>query len=236
MRSFKPRTLLVLVFCALVPSPSMSQSCYGVCFNGSDSIRDHSCVDSPQGSIVYYVRDCDCPMCRPPSPPHSLGAWASCDLTRGEIRVRTAGCNKGWGEVTTFARDLFRLSGPDAADLVSFQAVLSVTGTASRLETAGGYWTISAHETPMVQWPHLDLDGPVSSELTLPLACRSGESFPLFYSVYVGSGGNGGAANVVVSFVFRGLPPGYSITSCAGYSTPTGIAATSWAHVKELYR
>jgi len=61
------------------------------------------------------------------------------------------------------------------------------------------------------------------------------ESFVLQYGLEVSAVGlDGHSASAFLTF--SGLPEGYTVTSCYGFSSPLAIRNLSWGSVKSLFR
>jgi len=104
----------------------------------------------------------------------------------------------------------------DAVD-ANFQVT---SGPANAAYNVGSY---SAQCTPLA----------VDHDVTLALQKLPGEAFTVTYSLGI-AGSIGGTINGTILFA---LPPGYTMSSCQGYSSPpTPAQATSWGSLKASYR
>lgn len=76
----------------------------------------------------------------------------------------------------------------------------------------------------------------MGEDLQLPLIHLPGEPFVLNFAVAAQSGCTSTSFTTQLSFV--GLPEGYSITSCHGFTSPIPVATrrTNWAALKAHYR
>jgi hypothetical protein len=183
---------------------------------------------------AYYPLGCHLP-------PSDLGATASYDLVRGELRAFGAGCHGYVATASVTVADSLRLSAPTGSGPITFQAVLAVSGEGnapavdpSDSHLTDAYFALST--TERAPWLHLGLHGVVSAEADVALVLHPNEAVALFYRLELDLDGNGTRANAAAHLEFRGLPPGYSISSCGGYPLNVGIAPVSWARTKLLYR
>jgi hypothetical protein len=73
---------------------------------------------------------------------------------------------------------------------------------------------------------------------SLSVARRAGQSFDLFLRVHADAPNGPASGSAFGALFFEGLPPGYSIVSCQGFTTsaPVPTVHTTWGRVKQIYR
>ncbi len=144
--------------------------------------------------------------------------------------------------------DIYEVVGPATAIPINVQVIVHLTGNLSAAMNTypfiGPYCdNVStdfriASGTANVQYnqnSYTEQCTPVAvdHDVTLALQKMPGEAFTVAFSLGV-SGSIGGDVNGTILFA---LPPGYSMTSCHGYSSPpTPAANTSWGSLKAGYR
>jgi hypothetical protein len=178
------------------------------------------------------------------------GGNVSYDLVVGTFSASGGG---GGGEqsggVGLSFSDVYQIVGPASVNPIPFQVVVHLTGNLS----ASSYFYPYIGNVCNSVTAHLDVTSGAASasyqqgsysqactavdvdhDVSLALSKLPAEPFTVqhFIQVY-GSAGGG----VNGTFTFVGLPPGYSVTSCQGYSSPpTPAEATSWGSLKASYR
>lgn len=158
------------------------------------------------------------------------------DLPHGRIEAHqmlqgtTTRCDNG-----VVARDTLRLAGPEGPDVISFEAVLLV-----QCKVINDGSAFAALWSPGGQYRQYSAS--TSEEIVFPLSLVAGTPFEVAFAVSASnaspccvSGGLAGA-DITADLRFRGLPAGYAIYSCAGFTAPVPASVTSWGSVKALYR
>lgn len=166
----------------------------------------------------------------------SSNAGASYDLISGQLIVGVGGQGAD-AEVTT--EDVYTLAGSGSPGLVAFVAQFSVVATltyyaAASAEIRGDGEFQQFATGSCICFPGITL----TQTLSLPLSHAVGEPFHMNLNVTgVCPNRRGFTSNVTatgeLAFV---LPPGITVFSCQGYSTPVAVRARSWGRVKTLYR
>jgi len=166
----------------------------------------------------------------------SSNAGASYDLISGQLIVGVGGQGAD-AEVTT--EDVYTLAGSGSPGLVAFVAQFSVVATltyyaAASAEIRGDGEFQQFATGSCICFPGITL----TQTLALPLSHAVGEPFHMNLNVTgVCPNRRGFTSNVTatgeLAFV---LPPGITVFSCQGYSTPVAVRARSWGRVKTLYR
>lgn len=145
------------------------------------------------------------------------------------------------GGASATARDRFVLVGPSSPNPVTFNARLGV-----RLTALGSSCCLSAQTIgrlqeasgPPVQASANSFNAPfVETVLILPIAHSVGEPFELTYSVSTGGSGPSASGSGGGALSFVGLPPGYGVESCQGFSgVVVATRPRTWGEVKASYR
>jgi len=188
--------------------------------------------------------------------PGALGdaAHLHIDLVLGSVSATASGyCPTEigyYGDLGATFADEYRIIGPPSATPVAVTAVLHAEGRAEAywfdMPTIGlvcrtSYASCSIQETaPGVSrnWPVQPCVTPaeIGEDLRLPLLHLPGEPFLLSFAVAARSGCS--FTSFTTQLRFEGLPEGYSVTSCHGFTPPTPVATrrTNWATLKAHYR
>jgi hypothetical protein len=159
------------------------------------------------------------------------------------------GGGKYGGGVELRISDSYQITGPPSATPIPFQVVIHVGGTleaslnsypyigtvcdhtSARLTCTSGAASVSHDYTIPAQGCQTTT---IEHDMTLTLSKLPGESFPLAMLLSVFGTRTG---TVQGTFRFTGLPAGYSIASCQGFSGPPVPARTgSWGSLKHAYR
>jgi len=140
--------------------------------------------------------------------------------------------------VTT--EDIYFIVGPPLSSPISFSADLVAHGHGSSYycTSASGSATLRSDAgMQQVTFHGMSCQGEgVDRTVSLPQLRMVGEPFHLIMDV-VASPSPGASAAMDASLAFSGLPPGYAIESCQGYSSnPTPARPASWGQLKVRYR
>ena len=154
------------------------------------------------------------------------------------------------GDLKAAFADQYTVVGPPSSAPLAFTAMLeargSVTSDIVDLPEIGpvcetGHASSSIQEVAPGQslaWPvHPCVSSNViNDDLSVPLLHLPGEPFVLNISVGANGGTNG--ASLTTQLFFVGLPPGYSVTSCHGFTQATSVAArhSTWTALKAHYK
>jgi hypothetical protein len=160
---------------------------------------------------------------------------ATYDLVTGRISVGFAVYYACGAAADVAAHDRFTLAGPSSSGPVSFVASLRVVGQVSEATIRGSLG--EGASPPVVAEITAAGYSTFDRTVTLKLTHRVGEPFELAYladgygaSCYASGGLTG-------TLTFPGLPSGYGLTSCQGFST--GVVPTrplTWGQMKIRYR
>lgn len=154
------------------------------------------------------------------------------DLPHGRLEATVEQLALSNCSSAVLAHDTFRLVGPPGPS-VSFEAVLQVECTVT--DSGSATAAIFGSSTQIANFL---VSGNV--ELVQPLAVDPNTAFPLQYAVVARTwrimDSGHGRAGITGDLRFRGVPAGYTITSCNGYDLPVPTAATSWGRLKAHYR
>ena len=182
-------------------------------------------------------------------PTGSLGP-VSYDLVVGTFAVTGGG---GGGEQSGGASlgvsDIYQIVGPASVIPIPFQVVVHLAGTLSAslgtypyigtvCNNADTHFTLSSGPTSAAyqlgSYSPACTSVTVDHDVSIALQKLPGEAFTVANSLSV-SGSASGTVNG--TFAFVGLPPGYVVTSCQGYSSPpTPVSTRSWGSLKASYR
>jgi len=175
------------------------------------------------------------------------------NLTTGHLHVDVTPCQIDAGSSSAECTDQYAVVGP-AGGPMAFNVIfsISVAGTSGQANNSNNTGCSLASMSGLVQ---LDpqLHGPTtqfsanasacqpnstSHDIIIPLTKSPGETFELRLGVSVSASELPSTASSTGQLQFTGLPAGYSIISCQGYSsdaaTPTRDA--SWGRLKIRYR
>ena len=175
------------------------------------------------------------------------------NLPAGTVQLSGAG---GVGEQTCGANldvsDVYQLVGPASATPLPFTVRVHHSGEVPAswyLDPYLAFYCHPSHVTSNLTVGSLtdsfsdDSFGPdeascsghlVSADRTFPISKLPGEPFTIRFSLSVGGYVN---CTIKETLTFEGLPAGYSIQSCQGYSAqPTPATNPSWGALKASYR
>ena len=226
MKFLLPLAILVLPRLAFADCPTSSASGYG-----------------PGGSYGYQ---------------HSGPVWNE-GIYGGSVAhdliVGTFGASGGGGGgehsggVNLSFSDVYKIVGPATASPIPFELVVHLSGDLSASQwtypyigtvcnsvTAALQVTSGPSSASHSQGSYSQACTPVvvDHDLSLALQKLPDETFDVAFLVQV-YGSAGGSLDG--TFAFVGLPPGYSVTSCQGYSSPpTPASHASWGSIKASYR
>jgi hypothetical protein len=184
----------------------------------------------------------------------AITSWgfASYNLVAGTLAASVTGS----GEVGSFAnlgiQDRYRIVGPGSGTPLSITVRVSFTGGAGGGEVELPYIGLSCLGSTVqlrlssdaTQDDAIVYSNPtpacggqsVNELLEIVLQKFPGEEFPVSVGVDL-SAGHTISSHAAGTLVFSGLPPGYGIQSCQGFSgTVVWARATSWARLKQIYR
>ena len=220
-----PSRFMLVAALTIVPMAAFADPCPESCLNGdcNTSVTRDTTID-----IV----------CPPFSPVY--GGAGSYDLVAGRISARAAGCS-GWegpggGYVSVRASDRFRLVGPPGGGAVAFEARLLLTGG------IGGFVGTCGGDIVEVGGASASANDGGNTylyiTLGIPLSHRVGDEFRIDCYASASAGGSGGLGFVDGQLSFVGLPLGYGVTSCQGYSGDGAVwtRPASWGALKLRYR
>lgn len=194
-----------------------------------------SCLDGSCNAVA--ARDSAVAFVCPPFPP--VFGQVSYDLVAGRLYAKAVGCSgfdgPGGGGVIVRGSDRFRLVGPAGGGPVSFEVRSQLVGGVGGLGTCGGDLvevggaSASANDAGSMY---------LYTTLAVPLSHQVGDEFRIDYYASASAGGPSGLGFVEAQLSFAGLPPGFGVTSCQGY-TGDGAVVTrkaSWGALKVHYR
>lgn len=164
---------------------------------------------------------------------HSAMAWGGFDWSGADATIA--------------AIDVFVLRGPALGPAIEFRAELDVSGSAGGGEGSfGGCHSGSmdfSFGLPGIAPMTMHIEGRCgwnsgSQTFSIPITRLPDEPFTLEILVSSRAGGQSGSSGGSASLRFVGLPPGYSITSCKGFTTsvPVSTRRTTWGKLKKFYR
>jgi len=224
--------LLVAILVGAIPCPA-----------GGDCPTNTASDHGPGGSSTYV---------------HSGPTWdqpvngghVAYDLVHGTFSVSSAG---GGGQQVAGAElhvsDVYQIVGPISVSPIPFQVFVHALGNLSAsLQSYPFIGTVCDHASASLNLDSAPLSKSigwsaysptctplaVDYDLWLEMQKLPGEPFTVRYDLSVGSTAPG---VVNCTFAFYGLPAGYSVTSCQGYSpAPTPVSNASWGSLKASYR
>ena len=159
------------------------------------------------------------------------------------------GGGKQSGGVALNFSDVYQIVGPASGSPISFNVIIHLSGNLSTslyyYPYIGDYCNAATASLQVTSGPssvsyevgsYSQACTPVTVDHDLSLALQKLPSEPFTTGFNLGVFGSaGGSVNGTIAFA--GLPPGYTVTSCHGYSSPpTPTAPTSWGRVKAGYR
>jgi hypothetical protein len=152
------------------------------------------------------------------------------DLLKTTFVARGFNTLYGPGATVVSVADDYTLIGPPGAP-IAFEVVLKLDAT---IETEGR----ASAEASVMGSPseQLQLTTTGIAQTALPIVVAPGAAFRINAFVWAVGGHLGGTGLAVGTIRFRGLPSGYSITSCHGGEIPVPTRATTWGGVKATYR
>ena len=157
---------------------------------------------------------------------------ATYDLKSGQFSVGAGPT----GDAELITRDVFLVSGPSSSTPIPFNAQLAVH--VGRTYDGRAIASISSDDlgqdfTSNGSWVGSDF----YQILTVPLSHTTGDHFHLAFRLRAINPDVGaiGPATASARLVFA-VPPGYMVTSSQGYSSVTPTRATTWGHLKVIYR
>ena len=172
-------------------------------------------------------------------------ATASYDLTVGIASARGGSGFDGAFIAPAVARDRFTLLGPGPAGPIAFTGRLHVVGAASVSDAFFSAYvdgSLQEGSNPPVRasagtggsGENASLD----QHLSLPLQHAVGEAFELIYTASARGHGRYSNANSTGQLSFSGLPTGYWLVSCQGFSTApvVPVRGVTWGSLKVIYR
>jgi len=182
--------------------------------------------------------------------PVASGGSASYNLVTGTFSLSGGG---GGGEQSGGASlgvsDIYQIVGPASAIPIPFQVIVHLTGHLSATfqtypyigtvcDNVGTQYTLTSGPTSATygegSYSAACTSVEVDHDVSIALQKVPGETFTVANGLSMSGSSSG---NVSGTIVFAGLPPGYAVTSCQGYSSPpTPVTTTSWGSLKASYR
>jgi hypothetical protein len=204
-----------------LPLPVSAQDCPVTCVTGSGPPYE-VCTANPSGD---YAFEGQC------TPPFTTTAHVRYELVLGTFFGDAFGCLEGGSSAGLQAMDRYRVVGPATTIPIAFTANLDMQGLVE-----GDQQYLFQVGSGMPEYTNLPQPLPQTAIATIALQYLPGEEFVLQWG-FKFIGNNFAFATVDGTLSFAGLPAGYAVRSCQGYTSDTiGIAPITWGAVKTLFR
>jgi len=207
------------VVCWSSPLAVSAQDCPTTCATGLGPPYE-ICSTNPSGDYAFEGR---CTL------PFSTTSHVRYELAQGTFFGDASGCLEGGSSAGLRAMDRYRIVGPATTIPIAFTANLYMRGL---VEGEQQYFFQVGSGAP----EYRSLPQPPPETATIALQYLPGEEF-LLQMGFLFIGNNFAFASVDGTLSFTGLPTGYSVRSCQGFSSDTiGVSPATWGAMKTLFR
>jgi len=171
------------------------------------------------------------------------GWSASYDLSTGNWSCSSGALGPTGASCATSTHDIFHVTGPTSDTALDFTAILQGSISGSYNTGNGGAAYMDEGPDAFAHGNGVSCGSRCGQPVLLNIQLRHSVGEPFEISTYVGASAEGfcygdGGANVSASLAFQGLPSGYAVVSCQGFtSSPVvPVRARSWGSLKITYR
>lgn len=221
-----------LVICILVRTASADCPTNTMVINPDSPTGQTITSSAPQDLEGNYVDSCA----------EAIGRY---DLVAGEVYAYAYGWLCG-GASAVYTHDVFTLLGPSSSPPITLVARAHASVTLDQ-EVCGGYADVmvairegASNSASSEEATPVDC-GETVVDLDVNITRAPGETFDLYLTAQARADLAAGIPGEGVAFMtlsFPGLPAGFSVVSCQGFSAGQPVAAqpTTWGTLKAIYR